>query len=133
MNTQEAGQRIAERFHRDAVIWLVASGDAADHPDHPDAVVPYAARKMAHQAVLRFVYEVDTIRGWELHQAVRDCLRRAGVPVVMDRTCQFCRVEHAMATADERAAAAQAEAERAERERILLGIEPVEPKELYVP
>ena len=35
--------------------------------------------------------------------------------------------------AAEIAAAAQAEAERAERERILLGIEPVEPKELYVP
>lgn len=69
---------------------LVACGDAADHPDHPDAIVGTVARRIAHQAVLLVVYGVENMAAWELHEAV------ARAHPHLDPSCYYCRVRFAM-------------------------------------
>lgn len=77
-------------IHDFCVRVLVACGDGADHPDHPDWPVATAARKMAHNAVLIFVYGVDDLAAWELHEAV------ARAHPHLDPSCRYCRIRFAM-------------------------------------
>lgn len=75
---------------------LVACGDAADHPDHPNAIVATCARKLAHNAVLILVYGVDSIDRWELHEAV------AQAHPHLDPSCLYCRIRFSMFSERER-------------------------------
>lgn len=125
MTARTAEDEFLDRIHRFAVQVIVASGDAADHPDHPNAIVPLAARQLAHRAVLRVAYGVESYRDWELHDAVHRALKTTA-PV-----CRYCRIREAMATAAADAQAAREEAERAERVSTLL--EPIKPGERRLP
>lgn len=75
---------------------LVACGDGADFPSHPNAIVALAARRFAHRAALFLIYGVEDFAAWELHEAV------AKVAPILDPTCRFCRVRFAMFTERER-------------------------------